>query len=169
MFPLRLLCYTQYELLTVPRGDNVDFGSCLRRFFPSLESKTTDRRSCLFEEPIRVLIDPEISQYHQKISVIRSAPASHDYRDYIRETWKPDLEPDIPVIFVLGTGEYNPRREAELHQDIMQFDFVDSYSNLTLKMTSIYKYFFGRLPNLAEIIVINDDAIANATALKRVF
>ncbi|VDK57108.1 unnamed protein product [Gongylonema pulchrum] len=168
LFPLRLLCYTQYELLTVPSGSSVDSDSCLRRFFPFSKAKNSQIKKCLHREPTRLLIGPKIERYHRKISVVRSAPTSLDYRDYIRETWKTDMEPDIPVIFVLGTGTYDPAHEAQTYQDIMQFDFVDSYFNLTLKMTSVYRYLLSEFPELTEIIVINDDAIVNATALRRV-
>ncbi|KAM3728351.1 Lactosylceramide 1,3-N-acetyl-beta-D-glucosaminyltransferase [Dirofilaria immitis] len=164
LFPLRLLCYTQYELLNVPHGEKIEFNSCLRQFF--LLSAQKDNK-CLHEDPVRVLIIPRISRYIDRVSVIRSAPSAHEYRNYIRKTWKSDMEPNIPVIFVLGTNGYKPEEEAGIYQDIMQFDFVDSYFNLTLKITSIYKYFFKKFPRLEEIIMINDDTIVNATAIKK--
>ncbi|OZC04832.1 hypothetical protein X798_08197 [Onchocerca flexuosa] len=164
LFPLRLLCYTQRELLNVPHGEKVELNSCLRQFFLSSGQK---KNKCLYENPIRILITPRISHHIDRVSVVRSAPSAHEYRNHIRETWKSDMEPDIPVIFVLGTDGYNSEREAEIYQDIIQFDFVDSYFNLTLKITSIYKHFFKKFPRLEEIIMINDDAIVNATAIKR--
>uniref|UniRef100_A0AAF5Q6B2 Uncharacterized protein n=1 Tax=Wuchereria bancrofti TaxID=6293 RepID=A0AAF5Q6B2_WUCBA len=112
LFPLRLLCYTQHELLKVPHGEKVDLSSCLRQFFLSSEQKFNKTKKCLYEEPFRILISPRISHHLNRINVVRSAPSACDYRNYIRETWKSDMEPDIPVIFVFGTGEYDPKQEA---------------------------------------------------------
>lgn len=100
--------------------------------------------------------------------VVRNAPSAREYRNYVRGTWKFDMEPDIPVIFALGNDGYNVEEEASTYQDIIQFDFVDSYFNLTLKMILVYKYFFEKFPNLQEIIAVNDDTIVNATAIKKV-
>lgn len=166
---MRLVCYTQNELLNVPHGEKVDFTSCLRQFFLTSGQKFSERKKCLYEEHGRILINPRISRHLDRVCVVRSAPSAREYRNYIRETWKTDMEPDIPVIFVLGTDGYNPEQEATIYHDIMQFDFVDSYFNLTLKITLVYKHFFEKFPRLQEIITINDDAIANATAIKKVF
>lgn len=71
------------------------------------------------------------------------------------------------MIFVCGVDGYDLRKESETFDDILQFDFGDSYKNLTLKMMNAYGYF---LQNTAvkEIIVINDDTIVDAEALKKV-
>ncbi|KAL3990332.1 Galactosyltransferase family protein [Acanthocheilonema viteae] len=167
LFPLRLLCYTQHESLVVPHGEKVNLNSCLQQFFQSTEQKFNEQKKCLYEEPIPILITPRISHHLGRISIVRNAPSAHEYRNYIRETWKSDMEPDIPVIFVLGTDGYNVKEEAVIHQDIIQFDFIDSYFNLTLKITLAYKHFFGKFPDLQEIIMINDDAVVNATAIKK--
>uniref|UniRef100_A0A0R3RTW0 Hexosyltransferase n=1 Tax=Elaeophora elaphi TaxID=1147741 RepID=A0A0R3RTW0_9BILA len=167
LFPLRLLCYTQYESLNVPHGEKVNLNSCLQQFFLSSKQEFNERKKCLYEEPIRVLITPKISHNLDRMSIVRNAPSAHEYRNYVRETWKSDMEPDIPVIFVLGTDGYNVEKEAAIYHDIIQFDFIDSYFNLTLKITLVYKYFFGKFPDLQEIVMINDDAIANATAIKK--
>ncbi|MCP9263089.1 Hexosyltransferase [Dirofilaria immitis] len=86
LFPLRLLCYTQYELLNVPHGEKIEFNSCLRQFF--LLSAQKDNK-CLHEDPVRVLIIPRISRYIDRVSVIRSAPSAHEYRNYIRKHGNP--------------------------------------------------------------------------------
>ncbi|CAG9540835.1 unnamed protein product [Cercopithifilaria johnstoni] len=167
LLPLRLLCYTQHESLNVPRGEKVNLNSCLQQFFQSSGQKFNERKKCLYEESIRILITPTISHHLDRMSVVRNAPSAREYRKYIRETWKSDMEPDIPVIFVLGIDGYNVEEEASIYQDIIQFDFIDSYFNLTLKTTLAYKHFFGKFPDLQEIVIINDDAIANATAIKK--
>ncbi|VDK72881.1 unnamed protein product [Litomosoides sigmodontis] len=168
LFPLRLLCYTQSDSLDVPHGEAVNLSLCLRQFFfPSTEQEFGGQKKCLYEESVEVLSAPRILHHWDRVCVVRNAPSAHEYRNYVRETWKFDMEPDIPVIFALGNDGYDVEEEASTYQDIIQFNFVDSYFNLTLKMTLVYKYFFQELPNLQEIIAVNDDAIVNATAIKK--
>lgn len=99
--------------------------------------------------------------------VIRSAPNSHAYRNYIRETWKPLVEEWMPVLFVSGTHEGDLQEEHDLHGDILQFDFKDSYQNLTMKMMSIYRFVLEQT-SAQQIVVINDDTIVNSTSLIKV-
>uniref|UniRef100_A0AC35TTW0 MFS domain-containing protein n=1 Tax=Rhabditophanes sp. KR3021 TaxID=114890 RepID=A0AC35TTW0_9BILA len=117
-----------------------------------------------------IVITIQISMLHRAKFIISgkaisSAPASRDYRDYIRDTWKKTSEPEIPVVFVCGKGNYDLKNEESVYQDILQLDFIDSYKNLTLKMMGIYDYFIKN-SQVEEIIVINDDTIVNATSLK---
>ncbi|VDN08137.1 unnamed protein product [Thelazia callipaeda] len=168
LLPLRLFCYTQNELLVVPKGEKINLRLCLQRFFSTSQLQSVNHSKCLYKQPIKTLITPKISHNQsKKIGVIRSAPSSRDYRDFIRKTYKSGLEPEIIVFFALGTGDYNPLNESEIYHDILQFDFVDSYHNLTLKMISIYNELFNRFDNLQEILVINDDILVNITAIKK--
>ena len=59
-------------------------------------------------------------------------------------------------------------KEAAKFNDIVQFDFTDSYYNLAYKMMSIYGYVLDELPFVESIIVVNDDTIVNATAIRKV-
>ncbi|KHN76162.1 Lactosylceramide 1,3-N-acetyl-beta-D-glucosaminyltransferase B [Toxocara canis] len=163
LFVFRFICYTQSDLLQLPQDGLQNIGKCSRKFFGARSHPVVD---CPFAQPAIALHEPNISSLLQALIVIRSAPNSRDYRDYIRETWKPTVEPQLPVIFVSGTGKNDLTLEAQHYGDILQLDFVDSYVNLTLKMVFIYKFFFSRLPKLKQIIAINDDTIVNGTALK---
>ncbi|EPB78682.1 hypothetical protein ANCCEY_02201 [Ancylostoma ceylanicum] len=75
------------------------------------------------------------------------------------------VEPLAPVVFVCATGADDIVSEANQHEDILQFDFPDSYHNLSLKMMAIYGYVLGEIASVEDIIVTNDDTIVNATAL----
>ena len=64
-----------------------------------------------------------------------SAPRHGTYRDFVRDTWKDAVDKKIgPVIFVSGRDGFDLEEESRRHGDILQFDFEDSYRNLTMKM-----------------------------------
>lgn len=141
-----------------------NFNQCIKKYFPQQKIP----RQCHFMK-VTTLINPDKRTIKNKVTVVRSAPSSNDYRHFIRQTWGSTLQNDIPVIFVLGTTpEIDVRSEAAIYHDILQFDFNDSYYNLTLKMVSIYNYFLKEYPSVDNIIVLNDDTIVNSTAIKMV-
>ncbi|KAI1716387.1 galactosyltransferase domain-containing protein [Ditylenchus destructor] len=168
LLTFRLLCYTEPDLLSVQRSVRMDTDRCLHYFFanhPALR-----QAHCLLNSPSEILLRPTLKRFdvNNRVLVVRSAPRHNTYRNYIRKSWKKEMEPDIPVIFVSGRDEYNDsdlRKESDEFDDILQLDFIDSYRNLTLKMMNIYRYFLDST-NISQIVVINDDTIVNATALK---
>lgn len=160
----RFVCYTQSDFLKLPEDGARDVGECSRKYFGTRSRQA----ECYFAKSVVALLEPNISNSLDAIIIIRSAPNSRDYRDYIRETWKTTVEPQLPVIFVSGTGNYDLTTEAQQYGDILQLEFVDSYVNLTLKMVFAYKFLLTRLSTLKQIIVINDDTVVNGTALRSV-
>uniref|UniRef100_A0A0N4Z5U6 Hexosyltransferase n=1 Tax=Parastrongyloides trichosuri TaxID=131310 RepID=A0A0N4Z5U6_PARTI len=164
LLPFRFLCYTETDLLSVQKPYRQDFNQCIKQFFPNRQHNDLE---CNLNQPIDTLISPNLNEDLKNVIVIRSAPGSRDYRNYIRETWKKTNEPEIPIIFVAGRGNFNLIPESDKFGDILQLDFVDSYKNLSRKMMGIYDYFLKN-SNIDQIIVINDDTIVNATALRKV-
>lgn len=157
------MCYTEPELLQVQRPVRVDRGECIRYFFP----ERPPNPECLLDQRPRHLLRPPRGKFRgiDRVMVIRSAPSALPYRSYIRETWKELVEPSMPVVFVSGTDRsMNMTEEHEQHQDVLQFDFTDSYQNLTMKMMAIYRFFLEET-DAEQIVVINDDTIVNSTAL----
>ncbi|VDM75012.1 unnamed protein product [Strongylus vulgaris] len=134
----------------------------IRQYFPD---RSPDPHCILSTTPI-VLVRPLLPKRPKRILFIRTAPRSLDYRKFIRETWKPQVEPIAPVIFVSAKGA-DIEAEASQFQgtNILQFDFIDSYHNLSLKMMAIYGYVLGEVPSVENIIITNDDTVVNATAL----
>uniref|UniRef100_A0A0N5BAR9 Hexosyltransferase n=1 Tax=Strongyloides papillosus TaxID=174720 RepID=A0A0N5BAR9_STREA len=165
LLPFRLLCYTESDLLSVQKPYRQDLNQCIKQFFPNRHKDTSE---CTLNHTLQTLINPKFDRSSQNVIVIRSAQTSIDYRNYIRETWKKNTEPKIPIIFVCGNnGNFDLSTENETYGDILQLDFVDSYKNLTRKMMGIYDYFLKN-SKVSEIIVINDDTIVNATALNEI-
>uniref|UniRef100_A0A0K0D230 Hexosyltransferase n=1 Tax=Angiostrongylus cantonensis TaxID=6313 RepID=A0A0K0D230_ANGCA len=115
-----------------------------------------------------ILRRPKLPEHPQRILFIRTAPGSIDYRNFIRATWKSKIESLAPVVFVCALGA-DVTLEATKHDDILQFDFIDSYHNLSLKMIAIYSFVMKETPSVEDIIVTNDDTIVNVTALAWLF
>ncbi|KHJ75190.1 N-acetyllactosaminide 3-alpha-galactosyltransferase, partial [Oesophagostomum dentatum] len=132
----------------------------IRQYFPN---RSPDPHCTLSTTPA-ITIRPALPDGLQQILFIRTSPKSEDYRNFIRETWKPQVDPFAPVVFVCAKGA-DVRAEAARYKDILQFDFIDSYHNLSLKMMAIYGYVLAELPSAQHIIVTNDDTIVNITAL----
>jgi hypothetical protein len=119
----------------------MDRRECIRYFFPDRESKPSSE--CEYNQPLRVILRPSSQKLRNidRVMVIRTAPSAYAYRSYIRETWKANVERQMPVIFVSGTSKWNMTEEHLNYGDVLQLDFIDSYQNLTMKMMMLYRFF----------------------------
>ncbi|VDL66828.1 unnamed protein product [Nippostrongylus brasiliensis] len=162
LLPLRLLCYTQNDLLS-SKPFRSDLSTCIQKHFPN---RSPDPKCALSVMP-RILLRPTLPKQPQRVLFIRTAPNSIDYRNFIRETWKSQVDPIAPVVFVSASGGGSLAVEAGQYEDLLQFDFDDSYHNLSLKMMAIYGFVLNELPSIREIVVSNDDTIVNSTALAK--
>ena len=57
--------------------------------------------------------------------------------------------------------------EAREHSDIIQFNFIDAYHNLTLKSISILRWVSHKCPHLKYVLKADDDIILNVKLLNR--
>jgi len=142
---------------------------CISQFFGEPSHSGKADKKCVFTNDLPILQHPSIATQpnsYTRIAIVRTAPLSNDYRDYVRKTWKPLVEKTgIPVLFVIGTSSSSSNdHEAKMYGDILQADFVDSYGNLSLKMVVAYRYLI-RHTDVEQIIVFNDDTIVNATVI----
>uniref|UniRef100_UPI003AAD07D3 UDP-GlcNAc:betaGal beta-1,3-N-acetylglucosaminyltransferase 7 n=1 Tax=Centroberyx gerrardi TaxID=166262 RepID=UPI003AAD07D3 len=107
------------------------------------------------------------------LMVIKSVATQHDRREVIRKTWGKEQVVDgkrVRTVFLLG----NPSNEAEranhqklleyedyIYGDILQWDFLDSFYNLTLKETHFLKWFNTYCPNVRYIFKGDDDVFVS--------
>ena len=83
--------------------------------------------------------------------------------------------PEIKVIHVLGTpnqeemlklNETDFKNELKTYCDMVQFDFIDSYLNITLDTTSILKFALSwENLNLDYLVIADDDTYINLPEL----
>ena len=91
-------------------------------------------------------------------------------RQTIRDSWASDTAslPKTKVIFLLGTIgnltndlQTNVTRESDVHDDILQEDFIDSYANLTVKSLMLLKWFSKSCKNVPYVLKTDDDVYIN--------
>ncbi|KAG8434256.1 hypothetical protein GDO86_012579 [Hymenochirus boettgeri] len=105
--------------------------------------------------------------------VVKSIIEQHDRRDAVRKTWGREKEVDgkqIKTLFLLGTTSLRKdhrnlqrliEQEDQIHGDILQWDFMDTFFNLTLKEVNFLKWFHIYCPSVQYIFKGDDDIFVN--------
>ncbi|XP_059196702.1 N-acetyllactosaminide beta-1,3-N-acetylglucosaminyltransferase 3-like [Centropristis striata] len=105
--------------------------------------------------------------------VIKSSPTNYDRREVLRKTWAKERLHNgawIRRIFISGTMDKGFEKQRlnkllELEQreyhDIIQWDFKDSFYNLTLKQILFLEWMERNCPNARFLLNGDDDVFAN--------
>nr|XP_046247685.1 N-acetyllactosaminide beta-1,3-N-acetylglucosaminyltransferase 3-like isoform X2 [Scatophagus argus] len=105
--------------------------------------------------------------------VIKSSPVNYDRREVLRKTWaKERLHRGVWIrrIFISGTTDSGFEKQRlnkllELEQreynDILQWDFSDTFFNLTLKQILFLEWMERNCPNARFLLNGDDDVFAN--------
>ncbi|XP_030644457.1 N-acetyllactosaminide beta-1,3-N-acetylglucosaminyltransferase 3-like [Chanos chanos] len=105
--------------------------------------------------------------------VIKSTPTNFDRREVLRKTWAKERRHNgvwVRRVFISGTvGTHHEKRrmnrllklENEEHRDILQWDFRDTFFNLTLKQILFLEWMEKRCPNVRFLMNGDDDVFAN--------
>lgn len=132
----------------VPENHRWPFG-----YKPVLKPKECQDDGCDFAEAVVICVSAA-SEYVER-------------RQAIRQTWGSD--PANRVLFFFGLNTSNPEglnEEAEKYNDIVQYDFEDSYKNLTLKSVAMLRFVDeNRWPKLRYFIKADDDTFINTRNL----
>lgn len=116
---------------------------------------------------------PENSADVFLLLVIKSSPPNYDRREVLRKTWASERLQNgvwIRTLFISGTtGEGFEKRklnkllalENHEYQDILQWDFHDSFFNLTLKQVLFMEWMEVFCPNVHFLLNGDDDIFAN--------
>ncbi|XP_037540258.1 UDP-GlcNAc:betaGal beta-1,3-N-acetylglucosaminyltransferase 7, like [Nematolebias whitei] len=107
--------------------------------------------------------------------VIKSVIEQHDRREAVRQTWGKELTVDgknIRTLFLLGTPTSDTKNlqklieyEDVIYKDILQWDFMDTFFNLTLKEVNFLKWFGIFCPGVQFIFKGDDDVFVNTRNL----
>uniref|UniRef100_A0A8C7ZYS1 Hexosyltransferase n=1 Tax=Oryzias sinensis TaxID=183150 RepID=A0A8C7ZYS1_9TELE len=105
--------------------------------------------------------------------VIKSVATQHDRREVIRKTWGKEQVLDgkrVKTLFLLGKPSNEAERENhqklveyedKIYGDILQWDFLDSFFNLTLKETHFLKWFHTYCPDVRYVFKGDDDVFVS--------
>ncbi|XP_053320832.1 beta-1,3-galactosyltransferase 5-like [Spea bombifrons] len=142
--------------ITVPVTDRITLPPPL---YPYL---IEERTKCMRAPPFLLLLIP-------------SPPQDSSVRDALRKTWANEsLVAGISTmrLFLLGrtldkSAQEKVERESEIHHDIVQQDFVDSYGNLTLKTLMGFEWVYRLCPNVSYVMKVDSDMFLNPWFLVR--
>lgn len=105
--------------------------------------------------------------------VIKSSPPNHDRREMLRKTWAEERLHNgvwIRRIFISGIMGSGPERrrlnkllqlEQQKHNDILQWDFKDTFYNLTLKQILFLEWKERNCPRVHFMLNGDDDVFAH--------
>lgn len=105
--------------------------------------------------------------------VIKSSPGNYERREVLRKTWGEERLHNgvwIRRIFISGTTESGFEKERlnklleleqQEHNDILQWDFSDTFYNLTLKQILFLEWMERNCPNAHFLLNGDDDVFAN--------
>ncbi|MGH0154037.1 UNVERIFIED_CONTAM: hypothetical protein FKN15_026342 [Acipenser sinensis] len=107
------------------------------------------------------------------LMVVKSVIEQHDRREAVRKTWGKEQEIDgkkIRTLFLLGSPSVGKdsknlqklvEYEDRIYGDILQWDFMDTFFNLTLKEVNFLKWFNIYCPRVQFIFKGDDDVFVN--------
>lgn len=109
--------------------------------------------------------------------VIKSSPRNFDRREVLRKTWAKERQHNglwIRRIFISGTagsGDEKDRlnkllkAEQKEYRDILQWDFEESFFNLTLKQILFFEWMKQSCPSARFLLNGDDDVFANTDGM----
>ncbi|EFX82405.1 hypothetical protein DAPPUDRAFT_241308 [Daphnia pulex] len=163
--------YTLYE--TARLGLLIsNANSIVPEFGPVLNAVTS------LNYPITIKRCGDIEQRRQSafIAVI-SAADNFEKREKIRQTWKSHIDFvrkfklfNIQFSFILGQSEdaFTQRKiqeESKTHDDIIQFEMLDTHRNLPLKMAGLFNWVNTICPKLDFLLKLDDEMYLNVHVL----
>uniref|UniRef100_A0A1A7XDD0 Hexosyltransferase n=1 Tax=Iconisemion striatum TaxID=60296 RepID=A0A1A7XDD0_9TELE len=107
------------------------------------------------------------------LMVIKSVATQHDRREVIRKTWGKEQVANgkrVKTLFLLGKPSSEAERanhqklveyEDTIYRDILQWDFLDSFFNLTLKETHFLKWFHTYCSGVRYVFKGDDDVFVS--------
>ncbi|XP_055021034.1 N-acetyllactosaminide beta-1,3-N-acetylglucosaminyltransferase 3-like [Boleophthalmus pectinirostris] len=120
---------------------------------------------------------PEKSSEVFLLLVIKSSPGNYDRREVLRKTWAKERQHDglwIRRVFISGTSGSGKdklklnkllRAEQKENSDILQWNFEESFFNLTLKQILFLEWMEKNCPKVRFLLNGDDDVFANTDGM----
>ncbi|XP_022657351.1 beta-1,3-galactosyltransferase 5-like [Varroa destructor] len=143
--------------------------------FPPVEAKTV-RRKWTFNFTLR--IKPTACQTQNGrcnfsepvVTCVSSGASQFERRQAVRKTW--GNWPNVRVLFFFGANESFQAKlieETANYNDIVQYDFLDTYENLTYKSVSMLRFVSAsKWDALKFVMKSDDDTFINVRLLPKV-
>lgn len=142
-----------------------------RRSFPSnaREKRCNQCNPFIYE---RILGTDKCRASVKLLILVTTIPAEFDIRSLIRKTWGRATS-TVRTVFLLGNGWAEDEQrsiinESQLYQDIIQYDYIDSYYNLTLKVLSGFHWWHAYCPAVKYLLRTAGDNFINVQSLLKV-
>lgn len=140
--------------------------------------RSRDVRQYVLPDVVTTILDSNITcgDTLRFLILVASAPCNTEQRQAVRDTWGyAALLPDTRLLFFLGhDGNSWPARttesvlsEAQKHGDIVVEDFIDSYTNLTLKSVFMLKWVVNHCRSVPFVLKTDDDMLINIRGLMK--
>eukprot|EP00095_Tigriopus_kingsejongensis_P005248 snap_masked-scaffold353_size198981-processed-gene-0.10 protein:Tk05248 transcript:snap_masked-scaffold353_size198981-processed-gene-0.10-mRNA-1 annotation:"hypothetical protein CAPTEDRAFT_148283" len=105
--------------------------------------------------------------------LVQSHPSRDNFRDVARHTWGNESlfnQYKMRFLFFMARTmdfELDPAidEEQKLHQDIVQFDFMDAFQNEPLKSVGMLQWTMTHCPQVRHIVKVDDDIRLNVIEL----
>lgn len=97
--------------------------------------------------------------------IVISSPEHVEMRNTIRETWGQPIKP----LFIMGFKDIETfipvSQEADIHDDIIVENFIDSYLNLTIKAAYAFRAFLKYYNGSKYFVKLDDDIFLHVNNL----
>ncbi|XP_072948221.1 beta-1,3-galactosyltransferase 1-like [Epargyreus clarus] len=144
--------------------------------YQDLEHFRRNRTLKHYLDNIKVYIEPSTTECERHkdiplLALVSSSPNRFEHREAIRSTWAKH----VTTYFILGLNGPTMEDvlvdnyvEAKMYSDMVVFDLVDHYQNLTLKTALMLKWTLDRCPHAQFLFKTDDDVLVNPWTMNEV-
>ena len=192
VFPIILIILSIHVIIDTPFYGNLlkrsKSGGRFKKLFvdPHLDSRRASGRNNRVGPPslsditlpLATLLNKHDKCQHspKMLIAIMANPLDKTRRNYIRKLWghRTVLDPlNALILFFLGKAYSNELqkdilKESEVHNDIIQFDLMDTFHNLTLKSLSMMKWYNTHCTTTPWYVKTDIDSFWNIYLLNKI-
>lgn len=165
---------TNLELLQTNVHDFSSYPVLIRDFLQGMNCRSPP---VLINQPNKCIsAEEEGDKQTFLLFAIKSVPGNFEQRQAVRETWAREAvnqsRPKVRTVFLLGSS---PQDDPDLNSllsfearhfgDLLQWDFHESFLNLTLKMNAFLQWTLTNCPHVSFIFSGDDDVFVNTPGL----